>query len=104
MYSGSHEQHLIGFGSVRFGFICNPASQIKQRTLSNDAYAYFSEIESKSYVPTGLNTYSSVGDVTFSYDGRANLTSDGSRTFAYDLENRLVSVRRYRIRNLHLRS
>lgn len=28
----------------------------------------------------------------FTYDLRGNLTSDGSRTFGFDLENRLTSV------------
>jgi hypothetical protein len=33
-----------------------------------------------------------VGGAAVTHDARGNLTSDGSRTFAYDVENRLTSV------------
>jgi RHS repeat-associated protein len=75
-----------------FGFSYNNASQVTQETLSNDSYAYFSVTQSTSYTPDGLNRYANVAGVGFTYDTRGNLTSDGSRTFAYDLENRLLSV------------
>lgn len=32
------------------------------------------------------------GDVPYSYDAYGNLTSDGMKTYAYDAENRLLSV------------
>jgi len=79
-------------GDVSFGFNYNNASQITQRTLSNDSYSYFSLPQSKGYVPDGLNRYASVGGTTYNYDRRGNLTSDGSRSFTYDIENRLLSV------------
>jgi hypothetical protein len=34
---------------------------------------------SRSYTANGLNQYASVSGTSFSYDARANLTSDGSR-------------------------
>jgi RHS repeat-associated protein len=77
---------------VTFGLGYNAASQVTQRTVSNDSYSYFSLPQSKSYTPDGLNRYASVSGVTFGYDGRGNLTSDGSRTFTYDLENHLLTV------------
>lgn len=77
---------------LTFGFAYNNASQVIQRTVSNDSYSYFSLTQSKSYMADGLNRYTSVGGVTFGYDGRGNLTSDGSRSFTYDLENHLLSV------------
>jgi RHS repeat-associated protein len=77
---------------LSFGFGYNNASQVTQRTLSNDAYSYFSLTQSKSYTRDGLNRYQTVGGVTYGYDGRGNLTSDGSRTFTYDYENHLLSV------------
>jgi len=46
---------------------------------------------SKSYVPNGLNQYTSVGGTNYSYDLRGNLTSDGVRTFTYDSENHLLT-------------
>jgi RHS repeat-associated protein len=77
---------------LSIGFSYNNASQLTGRTLSNDAYSYFSLTQSQSYTPSGLNAYASVGGVAFGSDGRGNLTSDGSRTFTYDLENHLLSV------------
>jgi RHS repeat-associated protein len=38
-----------------------------------------------------LNQYTAVSGTAFSYDARGNLTSDGSRLFCYDLENRLIA-------------
>ncbi len=39
-----------------------------------------------------LNQYSAVGSVTPTYDGNGNLTYDGTFTYGYDAESRLVSV------------
>ena len=77
---------------VTFGLGYNAVSQITSRTVSNDSYAYFSLPQSTSYTPDGLNRYASVNGVSYGYDSRENLTSDGSRTFSYDLENHLVTV------------
>lgn len=40
----------------------------------------------------GLNQYLSAGPATFGYDGNGNLTSDGSSSYVYDVENQLVSA------------
>lgn len=73
-------------------FTHNPANQIRNRISSNDAYKWTPALASQAYVPNALNQYSSVGGVTFGYDASGNLTSDGSRTFTYDAENRLRSM------------
>jgi hypothetical protein len=39
-----------------------------------------------------LNQYTAAGPATFTYDANGNLTSDGSTSFVYDIENRLVSA------------
>jgi YD repeat-containing protein len=89
----SLQQDLASTSSdLTLGFGYNNASQITQRTLSNDSYSYVSLPQSKAYVPDGLNRYASVGGTAYAYDGRGNLTSDGSRSFTYDLENHLLSV------------
>jgi RHS repeat-associated protein len=75
------------------GFSYSPASQILQRTATNSGYTWPAPTAgTRSYVPNGLNVYTSVGGVTFAYDFRANLTGDGSRRFCYDLENHLTGV------------
>ncbi len=53
-------------------------------------------IPNRAYTANGLNQYTNVGGVAFAYAGgdgqRGNLTSYGSRTFDYDLENQLIAV------------
>ena len=74
------------------GFSFTNASQISQRTASNQSYAWTTPAASKSYSRNGLNQYTAVAGVNFTHDLRGNLTSDGSRSFTYDLENRLKTV------------
>lgn len=42
--------------------------------------------------PNSLNQYATVAGVSYGYDGKGNLTSDGLWTFAYDAENRLLTA------------
>src|SRR5206468_2635885 len=44
------------------------------------------------YVTNNLNEYATVGGVAYIYDADGNLTSDGVNTYAYDQQNRLISV------------
>jgi RHS repeat-associated protein len=74
------------------GFSFTNASQISQRTASNQSYAWTTPAASKSYSRNGLNQYTAVAGVSFTHDLRGNLTSDGARSFTYDLENRLLTV------------
>jgi RHS repeat-associated protein len=70
----------------------NPASQVTQRSTSNDAYVWTNAVNvNRAYTVNGLNQYESAGPAVFSYDGNGNLTSDGTNGFVYDVENRLVS-------------
>jgi RHS repeat-associated protein len=43
-------------------------------------------------VTAGPNNYTSVAGTSYTYDARKNLTSDGTRTFTYDSENRLLTA------------
>lgn len=54
-------------------------------TLNGASYSY-------SYTANSLNQYSAVSGVNYTYDSRGNLTGDGVKTYAYEQENRLVSV------------
>jgi len=59
----------------------------------NDAYAWTGHYAvNRAYTTDGLNRYGAAGSATFGYDPNGNLTSDGSRIFAYDVENRLVAA------------
>jgi RHS repeat-associated protein len=74
------------------GFAYSPASQIVSRTSSNDSYASNTALNvSRAYAINGLNQYTVAGPATFTYDANGNLKTDGSNTYVYDGENRLVS-------------
>ena len=73
-------------------FTYSPASQITSTTRSNDLYAWNGHVSlDRTYTVNGLNQYSTVAGTGFTHDANGNLTSDGANTFAYDVENRLVS-------------
>lgn len=75
-----------------YGFLYNAANQIVTRTSSNDAYASNSAYNvGRGYSVNGLNQYTAAGSATFTYDANGNLTSDGTNSYVYDAENRLVS-------------
>jgi RHS repeat-associated protein len=70
----------------------NPASQIIGRTRSNLRYAFVDYLPvNRSYASNGLNQYASAGPATFLYDSNGNLTSDGTYSFTYDAESRLIA-------------
>lgn len=74
-------------------FAYNPASQITSRTRSNDGYAWTGAVNvDRGYATNGLNQYTAAGPATFSYDANGNLTGDGTNTYGYDAENRLVTA------------
>jgi len=45
-----------------------------------------------AYVPNNLNQYQSVNGQTYTYDPKGNLTNDGTNTYQYDYENRLIKA------------
>ncbi len=80
----SHDQTLT------FGY--NPASQITSRTSTNGAYAWSGLYTvDRAYAINGLNQITTAPQ-TFNHDGRGNLTFDGTTTYGYDAENRLIST------------
>jgi hypothetical protein len=46
---------------------------------------------SEGYSADGLNRYTSALGVTPTYDPRGNLTYDGTSSYSYDYDNRLVT-------------
>lgn len=86
--------NLAGTASdVTNGYTYNPANQIVTRGRNNDAYAFPDNANaSRSYVANGLNQYANVAAASFGYDANGNLTSDGTSSFVYDAENRLISA------------
>jgi RHS repeat-associated protein len=89
----SISDNLGGTASVTTKFTYNSANQLLTRMRTNGAYAYTgAAAASTGYGINGLNQYTTVGAASFSYDGRANLQSDGSTTYSYDAENRLLTA------------
>jgi RHS repeat-associated protein len=100
--AGTGQDVTYCFGTMSSG-TCNPsynaASQILSRTISNSGYIFS---EHWNFVRTheinGLNQYTKVSGKDRSYDANGNMTYDaGSETsapvtYAYDVENRLVSA------------
>ena len=75
--------------TASFGY--NLASQRLSRTASNTAYDFMGAIAGRGYTVNGLNQYTIVGAASLIYDANGNLTSDGSGTYVYDVENRLIN-------------
>jgi RHS repeat-associated protein len=97
-YSGPHLasfSHDLPFSGpdIATTFAYNPAGQLKSETRSNDAYAFPSSVNlARGYTTNSLNQYNTAGSATFSYDANGNLTSDGTTSFIYDAENRLIGT------------
>jgi RHS repeat-associated protein len=69
----------------------NPAGGIASVARDNNAYAWTGHYATtRAYTTNGLNQYSAAGTATFTYDANGNLTSDGTNSYLYDIENRLV--------------
>jgi uncharacterized protein RhaS with RHS repeats len=83
---------------VAFTYTRNPASQIASVARDNDAYAWGGHYAAnRAYTANGLNQYSAISPaggtaLSLTYDANGNLTSDGSHSYTYDAENRLVSM------------
>lgn len=80
--------------SVTFGHSYNKANQRIGQTVTDNAWLNYpaATASTTSYTANALNQYTVVGAVTPSYDGDGNLTSDGTFTIGYDVENRLTSA------------
>jgi RHS repeat-associated protein len=80
-------------GNVGRTFSYNLASQIVSDARNTSAYSWTPPgASSRAYAVNGLNQYTTAGSTGFSYDANGNLISDGTNTYTYDVENRLVSA------------
>jgi len=98
------ETFINGAGNVTLGFAYNPASQMTQRTRTNDAYAFVdTPAYTRPYSVNGLNQYAQTGPIgspitSFLYDPSGNLlrstiaASNAATIYAYDIENRMIGA------------
>lgn len=71
----------------------SPASQVATLQQANASYVWTGQPTSaRSSTHDGLNRDAAIAALIGGYDARGNLTADGQRTFAYDVENRLVTA------------
>ena len=78
---------------VGYGFKFTPSGQVAERSSTNGIYTYLGDVNvNRPYSVNGLNQYLTSGAVNFSYDDNGNLTSDGTKSYIYDIENRLVTA------------
>ena len=81
-----------GTGNTTLAFGYNPAGQMVSRTRSNDDFSFQGYVNvSRAYQANGLNQYTTAGPASFSYDANGSLISDGTQSYVYDAENRLVT-------------
>lgn len=73
-------------------FTYNMAGQILTRGMTNNIYQMTGLTNlDHTFTVNGLDQYLT-GPASYTYDTRGSLTSDGTRTYAYDFDNRLTSV------------
>lgn len=71
----------------------NPAGQIASQTSSSEVYEYVEgPVALTNRTFDGLNRDAGIAALSGGYDQRGNMTHDGVRTFAYDIENRLLTA------------
>ncbi len=71
----------------------NPASQIVNRSGSNDSFAWvYPSNVNRSYAANRLNQYTAVGGASTNYDSRGNITNDGTGSYTYSVENLLLTA------------
>lgn len=87
---GSLGHNLAGSAQdVSFSYGRNQLREIKTLTWSNDSYGWSGVQSARAFATNGLNQYTAVASVPFTYDSHGNLTGDGTSTYSYDADNRL---------------
>lgn len=94
--TGMDQRFAGGSGNVGETFEHNMAGQITKRSRDNGAFAYrdlTSASASEAYTVNGQNQYTAITGRAPGYDANGNMTADeAGTTYAYDVENRLVSA------------
>nr|WP_277815218.1 RHS repeat domain-containing protein [Aquisalinus flavus] len=84
-------QDLAGTGNDQaLDFTYNPAGQIIEQENSNTVYNTVMTALDETFTANGLNQL--LDGTTITYDGRGNMTNDGSTSYTYDVFNRLTDV------------
>jgi len=67
--------------------------RVRQAATDKSFWSYPAATASTvAYTPNNLDQYAAIGSVTPTYDGNGDLTFDGTFTYGYDAESRLISA------------
>ncbi|MDQ0612258.1 RHS repeat-associated protein [Variovorax sp. W1I1] len=78
---------------VQYTYVRNQIRELKSVTWSNNIYQWTGAAPgTQSYTANGLNRYTAVAGAAIGYDTNGNLTTDGTWTYGYDLDNRLKTA------------
>lgn len=78
--------------SVSFTYGYNRAHQLTSFQSSDAAFVTYPSANTTGYTAGAMNQYVSAAGAALTYDKRGNLTSDGTNTFTYDQNNRMISA------------
>ena len=91
--NGISQNFYAGTGNVTKGFGYDAANGSVSQTRDNDDYRFNGYVGiDRPYTANALNQYLTAGAATFAYDANGNLTSDGTNTYGYDAENRMIGA------------
>lgn len=80
---------------VTWSYTRNQVKELLGHSWSNDIYQWNGYVNgTRSYASNGLNQYTTAAAVAITHDANGNLVSDGTWTYGYDLDNRLISAAR----------
>ncbi len=90
----SAQNHQFGAANVGYTFFYNRAGQLTQKDITDNTFFRNAGVnKTDAYATNALNQYTNVDGQGLAYDLRGNLEGDGgTRTYTYDLENRLTQV------------
>jgi RHS repeat-associated protein len=80
--------------AATFTYGYNGANQRTSQAATDNSYWSYptAAATAVSYTANNLDQYTAIGSVTPTYDGNGNLTFDGTFTYSYDAESRLISA------------
>ncbi len=83
-YDSLYELKQVDLGGTNFGKYVYDKLGNRKKTIINSNTVVYS--------PNELNQYHKVDGTTLSYDNKGNLTYDGTHSYTYDCENRLLTT------------
>ncbi len=88
----NHDTNL-GANDPHYTFTYTAAHELLTEANSDTDYVWQPSVgAATTYTANNLNEYATVNGTTYGYDGKGNLASDGTWSFLYDAENRLLTA------------